>query len=211
MCSDAPSDPSGRWQPKDHLAHIAWWRERDALLIDAVRTGGELPRDVGEDQNAVIYAATRDQPAARVIADAHRSWDLLLAAIDACTDEDLQRPRPYRSERKLIDGSPGDHLAAHLMWCHLDAGEEAAAEAAVRWAWDLSSRISADPRSNATGAYNVACFYARTGRVVDALPLLRASFEGAPDLKDWALKDPDLDPIRQDPRVAELLAVVSTQ
>jgi hypothetical protein len=206
LCSDIPADPAGRWHPKDHLAHIAWHRDRNARLIDAVRTGGELPSTSDEDVNATIYAATRDQPAAEVIAAARRSWDLLESAIEACTEEEWERPRPDGPPgRKLVDGSPGDHLAAHLMWCQLDAGNEKAAEAILLWARDLSSRTSSEPRTHAVGAYNLACFYARTEQVAEALPLLRESFEVAPDLKDWSHQDPDLDPIREDPRIAELL------
>jgi len=206
LCSDIPADPAGRWHPKDHLAHIAWHRDRNARLIEAVRTGGELPRDVGEDVNTSIYTATRDQPVAEVIAATRRSWDLLESVIEACTEEEWERPRPYGPPgRKLVDGSPGDHLAAHLMWCHLEAGNEKAAEAIQLWARDLSSRTSSDPRTHAVGAYNLACFYARTGQVADALPLLRESFGVAPDLMDWSHKDPDLDPIRDEPRIVELL------
>jgi hypothetical protein len=203
---DEPSDPAGRWHPKDHLIHMAMGRERQAALIETVRTGGSVPPPFEEGHNDEVYAANRDRPASEVIEDADRSWKNLLAAVDASSDEDLERPHPHHPDRKLFDGSEGDHLAAHLMWAHLDAGNEVAAEAAVRWAWDLSSRTSTNPRSNALGAYNVACFYARLGRVEDALPLLREGFEGALDLKDWALSDPDLDPIRDDSRVAELLA-----
>ena len=207
LCSDIPADPAGRWHPKDHLAHIAWHRDREARLIHAVRTHGELPPAVEEkDVNAEIYAATRDQPVAEVIVSARRSWDLLESAIEACTEEELQQPRPDGPPgRKLIDGSPGDHVATHLFWCHLEAGNEKAAEAVLLWARDLSSRTSSDPRTLAVGAYNLACFYARTGRPAEALPLLRESFEVAPDLKDWSHKDPDLDPIRSDPRIVELL------
>jgi hypothetical protein len=206
LCSDIRADPGGRWHPKDHLAHIAWHRDRNARLIEAVRTGAELPLEVDEDVNASIYAATRDQPVAEVIAAARRSWDLLESVIEACTEEEWERPRPYGPPgRKLVDGSPGDHLAAHLMWCHLEAENEKAAEAVLLWARDLSSRTSSDPRTHAVGAYNLACYYARTGQVAEALPLLRESFGVAPDLKDWSHKDPDLDPIRDDPRIVELL------
>ena len=152
LCSDIPADPAGRWHPKDHLAHIAWHRDRNARLIEAVRTGGELPRDVDEDVNTSIYAATRDQPVAEVIAAARRSWDLLESVIEACTEEEWERPRPYGPPgRKLVDGSPGDHLAAHLMWCQLEAGNEKAAEAVLLWARDLSSRTSSDPRATRSG------------------------------------------------------------
>lgn len=206
LCSDGPPDPSGKWRPKDHLSHMAYSRDREAELVDAVRAGRELPPELEDGWQDRHYEATRDRPAAEVIAGARRSWELLESAIEACTDEDLERPRPYApAGRKLADGSPADHLAAHLFWCHMEAGDEEAAEAVLRWAQDLSSRTSTDPRAHAVGAYNLACFYARTGRVEDAMPLLRESFEGAPDLKDWSHKDPDLDPIRADQRIAALL------
>jgi tetratricopeptide (TPR) repeat protein len=207
LCTETPPDPSGRWRPQDHLAHISWWRDREARLIDAARTGVEPPQAIpeGHDQNTVIYEATRDQPAADVIAGAGRSWDLLEKAIEACSEKDLERAHPERPNRMLIDGSPGDHLAAHIFWCQIEAGNEQAAEAVLRWAQELSSRTTTDQRTRGVGAYNLACFYARTRRVDEALPLLRQGFELAPDLKDWSHKDPDLDPIRDDPRVMELL------
>ena len=206
LCSDIPADPAGRWHPKDHLAHIAWHRDRNARLIEVARTGGELPGHVDEDLNASIYAATRDQPVAEVIAAARRSWDLMESAVAACTEEELGRPRPDGPPgRKLVDGSPGDHLGAHLMWCHLEAGNEEAAKEILVWARDLALRTSSEPRAHAVAAYNLACFYARTGQVAEALTLLRESFSIDSGLRDWSHKDPDLDPIRDEPRVVELL------
>jgi hypothetical protein len=91
------------------------------------------------------------------------------------------------------------------MWCHLDAGNEKAAKAVILWARDLTSRTSSDPHTRAVADYNLACYYARTGQAGEAVPLLRESFGVAPDLKDWSHEDPDLDPIRNDPRIVELL------
>lgn len=207
LISDEPPDPSEKWRPQDHLAHLSEQRRFGALVFDAVHTGGDPPPDPGEGSNDAFYEATKDQPAAAIIAGAGRTWDALLAAINACTEDDLARPSPYGpNPRRLGDGAPGDHLAAHLFWCHLEAGNETAAEEILRWAQELSARTSTDPRVHAVGVYNLACFYARTKRVEEAVPLLRKSFVGAPDLKDWAHKDPDLEPIRKDPRVVEVLA-----
>lgn len=206
LCTAAPPDPAGRWRAQDHLAHLAWLRERDAQIIDSVRTGDKIPADFDGDLSAEIYAATRDQTAATAIANAERSWDRILSAIGACAEEDLQRPHPHRQGRKLIDGSPGDHLGAHLMWCYLEAGDDNAAEAVQLWARDLSSRLFDDPRSRGLASYNLGCFYARVGRVDDAVTLLREGFDGAPYLKEWARQDPDLDPIRESPELKELLA-----
>lgn len=206
LCTEEPPDPSGRWRPQDHLAHIAWLREREARVIDAIRTGGHIPPDVEGDLSALIYEDTHRQTASTVVSNTQRSWDLLLSAIEASSEEDLDGPHPYRRHRKLIDGSPGDHLGAHLMWVYLEAGDEKNAEAVQLWARDLSGRLFDDPRSRGVASYNLGCFYARVNRVSDAVPLLREGFEHSPDLKEWAQKDPDLDPIRESPEFKELLA-----
>lgn len=206
LCTDEPPDPSGRWRPQDHLAHIAWLREREARVINAVRTGGDIPPDIEGDLSALIYEDTHRQTSSTVISNAQRSWDQLLAAIEAASEEDLAGPHPYRQHRKLIDGSPGDHLGAHLMWCYLEAGDEDAAESVQLWARDLSTRLFDDPRSRGVASYNLGCFYARVGRPAEAVPLLSEGFEHSPDLKEWAQKDPDLDPIRDSPEFKELLA-----
>lgn len=207
LCSDTPPDASGRWRPQDHLAHLNAWRERETQVIEALRTGGALPPEVdGEQRNTEIYLATRDQCCADAIAGARRSWDSLEAALEACTDEDLGRTRPYaQPPQRLGDASPGDHVATHIFWCHMEAGDEKAAEAILRWAQDLSARTSNSPRTHAVGTYNLACFYGRTGRVREALPLLNESFGVAPELKEWSRKDPDLDPIREDPAFQALV------
>ena len=207
LCSDAPPDASGRWRPQDHLAHLNSWREREAQIIEGVRTGGALPAEVDEEQqNNRIYLATRDQSCADAIAAARRSWDSLEAALEACTEEDFERPRPHaQPPQRLGDASPGDHVATHIFWCHMEAGDEKAGEAILRWAQDLSARTSNSPRTHAVGTYNLACFYGRTGRAREAVPLLRESFDVMPELKGWSLKDPDLDPIREDPKFQELV------
>lgn len=206
LCTEEPPDPSGRWRPQDHLAHLAWLREREAKMIEGVRTGGDIPPNVDGDLSAVIYEATREHAASTVIAKAQSSWDMLLAAIEASSEADLERQHPHRNGRKLVEGSPGDHLGAHLMWCYLEAGDEKAAEAVQLWARDMSTRLFDDPRSRGLASYNLGCFYARVNRPAEAVPLLREGFEHAPYLKEWAQNDPDLDPIRRDPGVIQLLA-----
>jgi DinB superfamily len=208
LCVDAPADPSGHWAAKDHVAHLAWWRERTAVLVEAVRTGGEPPPKVDEDtQNAIVYKANRDRPAAEIRAEARESWDRIEAAIKACSEDDLMRPHPHQPDRTLTDSGPsnGGHLGLHLMSWHLESGDEAAAGAAMLWAYELEMAVAADAKARAYASYNMACFYGRVGSAGDALPLLRESLKDAPELKDLAQKDPDLDRIRSDDQVADLL------
>lgn len=209
LCVDAPADPGGRWNAKDHLAHASWWRSRNAKLLDAVRTGSALPPPLEDDpQNAEIYAATRDWPAARVKADAHASWNEVAAAVSACTDEDLARAHPYAAGFPMWDAIAANahrHLAQHLTFWHLEHGDEAKAEAAQIWAREVDDAAFPGQEPRASSAYNLACFYARLGRSGPALPLLREAFAGAPRLAEWARKDTDLDPIRDEPAIEQLL------
>lgn len=207
---EEPARADGRWTAKDHLAHLTWWRARNARLMDAVRTGGELPPAVQDDaQNAVIYADNRDRPADDVKKEARASWEQLRAAVEACSDDDLLRPHPYAPAYRLWSTVPGNghgHLGEHLMFWYLETGDQAAAEAAQVWLHDVESRAFPDPADRANADYNLACFYARVGDGGKARPLLRRAFAARPELTAHAREDPDLDRIRDDPGVKELLA-----
>jgi hypothetical protein len=177
--------------------------------VDSVRTGGEPPPQVDDDtQNAIIYAEYRDRPAAEILTAARQSWDRVAAAIEACSEDELMRPHPHGKDRTISDSGPANagHLGIHLMFWYRESGDDASAEAAMRWAYELEIAAPLDAKARAYASYNLACFYAVVGRAGEAVPLLRDSFDGAPELVDWAHKDADLDPIRGDREIASLLA-----
>ena len=209
LCVDVPANSDGSWNAKDHLAHLTWWRFRSARLLDAVRTGDDPPASVEDDpQNAAIYAENRNRPAADIKAEAMTSWSELHRAIEACTEDDLARPHPHAAGHEVWEMLPGvgGHLGTHLMFWYLDHGDKERAESAANWAYRLESRSFAEAEQRADAAYNLACFYSRVGKVAAAVPLLRGSIEAKPELVAFARKDPDLDRIRDDPRVVELLS-----
>jgi hypothetical protein len=161
-----------------------------------------------DPQNAVIYAENRDRPAAQIEGDVDRSWAALSAAIEACTETDLARPHPHAPAYQVWEMLPGveGHVGTHLMFWFLDNADEAAAESAARWAYDLESSFFSDPVQRADAAYNLACFYARVGRAEEALRLLRESLAAKPALVPLARRDPDLDRIRDRSELGDLLA-----
>src|SRR5262249_50846183 len=108
LAADVPADPAGRWHAKDHLAHSAWWRDRDGRLIDAVRVGSAPPPAVGsretegeDQQNAVIYAMYRDRALADIRDYASSAWQKFTDAVEACSEDDLARPHPYAANEVL--------------------------------------------------------------------------------------------------------------
>ena len=208
---DMPANPDGRWNAKDHLAHVSWWRSRSAQTLDAVRTGGELPPAVPDDdgvQNAIIYAEVRDRAADDVKAGARKSWAALRKAIEASSEEDLAKQHPRQKESQVWEAVPGavGHAGTHLWSWYLDIGDEDRAIAVARWSYDVERRFFTKSEQLAESRYNLACAYARLGRPREAVPLLRESFAARPDLAAHARKDADLDRIRQDPELAGLLA-----
>lgn len=207
----APARP-GRWTAKDNLAHLSAWRLIAAAELEAVRTGTPAAASVTEEidgGNAKIYEATRHQPAASVLEEARRSWATLEAALEACSEEDLLKPRVRRPATPLWQVIPGNtyfHIAEHLAYWHDERGEPEQSEAAALWAHDLASKNSPDDRQRGTADYNLGCFYAVRGRGANAIPFLRSGIELNPGLRDWAKTDTDLDSIRSTPELVQLLA-----
>ena len=75
-----------------------------------------------------------------------------------------------------------------------------------RTMYDLVRAHFPEPKAVAAATYNFACFYVRVGRDDEALLRFRHAFELDPSLKEVAGKDPDLDRIRDNPELVELLA-----
>ncbi len=209
---DIPPADSAHWSAKDNLAHLTAWRLLAAAEIDAVRTGvgsESIIEEAQEQHNARVYEAARHEPATAVREAAVRSWDRLAGAADACSEEDLEKPRLRRPEQKLWQIIPGNtyfHIAQHLGWWNTERGDDVAAEDAAKWAHDLATRLFPEERARGYADYNLGCFYAARGRAGDAIPYLRSSLELNPVLRDWAKRDSDLDPIRSSTELAHLLA-----
>ena len=204
------SNSNGRWSSKDHLAHLSWWREHNVVAtINAIRTGGDVPpRLEDESQNAEIYAATKDLAASQIKDDAKRTWNVFEDAILACTEHDLVKPHPKAPGFFLWEIVPAHagHIGTHLMWWHLENGRRENAEAAAIWSYEVESEAFPEPAKRADASYNLACFYSRAGQADKAVELLRGALAAKPELKQLAATDPDLEPIREDPRVVEVLA-----
>jgi tetratricopeptide (TPR) repeat protein len=208
--NDAPPDEAGSWSAKDQLAHLTAWRQVAVAEMEAVRTGAPGP-DVSDDddvENAKIYSETHQRAAALIRKAGKRSWDQFEAAVEACSDTDLAKPRLRRPDQPLWQAIPNhtyNHLAEHLAYWHGDRGDSAAAEKAAQWAYALATSTFPDNRERGVASYNLGCFYAKRGRAAEALPYLREGIERFPDLRNWAKEDTDLDPIRTTPELANLL------
>jgi hypothetical protein len=208
LCADEPARTDGAWTAKDQLAHLVYWRLRNARLLEAVRSGGDLPPSVDDDeQNAIVYTENRDRPAAHIKQDASASWAAMASFLESCEEGDLLEPHPYAPEYRLWETVTGDidHLAAHFASFYVERGDAGRAEAAQRWAYALARDVFSAPAMRADSAYNLGCFFARTGRGEEAVALFKESFDARPALVEHARQDPDLDPVRGHPKLIGLL------
>ncbi len=208
LSDDSPPLEPGLWTVKDHLAHLNEWRRYAAGVLDAGRTGSEPPNlgDEIDTINARIYEDNKDKTSDDVKSEVRASNEQLAAAIATCSDEVLTAPRLSGLLWHVVPGNSYGHLAEHLMFWHLEQGNEEAAEAAQQWMYDLVRAHFPEPKAVAAATYNFACFYVRVGRDDEALLRFRHAFELDPSLKEVAGKDPDLDRIRDNPELVELLA-----
>jgi tetratricopeptide (TPR) repeat protein len=201
-CDDLPPEEPDRWTAKDHLAHVAHYRDYAADVLDAVRTAAPIPDDAEvdlEERNARIFAKNRHLPAAEVRDWASASRDRLARAVERCSDDHLVQPRSPGSEVavwRLVPGSGSEHAGLHVAYWHLERGDLAAADAAARRVHEVETTCVDDVRHGAGATYNLGCFLATTGRPDEALALVRQALDQAPDLRDWAEQDPDLVSIR---------------
>jgi hypothetical protein len=209
LCDDTPSLVEGRWTAKDNVAHLNTWREHAIRTLDSVRLGetveGPFDDSQLDERNAEIYEAHRQDSAGEVRAASASTYAALKQAVAGCSDDELSRERPNGGAVwRVVPGNGHAHVAQHVSSWLAEHDDAAGAEATALWAFTLETDLFPEAADRAVADYNLACFYARTARVEEALPLLAGALRSQPDLRDWARNDPDLAPIRDDPRVQSL-------
>ena len=201
-CDDSPAGQPGTWTAKDHLAHVAHYREYGAAVLDAVRTGAPVPEDAEADldsRNARILDENRGLAATDVRKQAAASYDRLVRAVELCSEAILRGPRSAGSNAPLwwlVSGCGWGHVGQHLAHWYQDRDDWPAAEAVARRVHEVEMSSFEDARHRAAATYNLGCFYATNGRREEAVGLVREALAHASDLRDVARRDPDIDSIR---------------
>lgn len=121
------------------------------------------------------------------------------------------RPAAKRTAFAVEDGTAvlavGSRVGAayrpmgYELWAPLQAAFDAGDYDAVA---DRGRELLGPDSPYALPYYNVACAESRAGRADDALAHLGRAFELDEELRAFALEDPDLEPLRDDPRFREL-------
>jgi len=112
---------NGVWSIKDNLAHLSAWHGRQLDMLEGVRRGEEpasrFTPGLSEDEiNERIYQEHKDRPLPEVLTAFHSSYQQLIAAVQAMTDEELNKPISWLNDRPIwlwVAGNTYDHYEEH--------------------------------------------------------------------------------------------------
>jgi TolB-like protein/Flp pilus assembly protein TadD len=147
-------------------------------------------------------AAEHYREACSIVPEAYASWYLLGMCYRRLGEEGKSRRANLEcieAVKRTVRVHPDDTRAWTMGAAALvDMGEP---ERAARW---VSRALLVDSEEPII-QYNAACVYLSLGRNEDALKCLEASVGQGGLSGDWAKNDPDLDPLRGDPRFEALV------
>jgi tetratricopeptide (TPR) repeat protein len=199
-----------QWSQKEVVAHLGYWKDRQAIRTEAITRGDE--QSEGPDWGQLN---TETWPA-----HAQLTWEESVDRSDQATRDliaALQRVPPEVMANLGDESTPGNlliattlgnslgHVAEHIANYYRGRGESERATRAQEEA--VQAIIAADlgPGAEGSARYNLGCYYALHGQAADALAELKVAFARRPDLVVWARQDHDLDSLRED---AEFQALV---
>ena len=148
-------------------------------------------------------AAEMFRRASRMNPDDYQAPAFLAQALEAA-GRAAETPTVYRDAldavERYLELNPDDARAVLFgAIAHARLGQH---ETSMKWA----GRAAVIDPNNPSTHYNVACVYALLGEIERGLDSLEQSITTGMGQKEWIDNDPDLDPLREHPRFAELLA-----
>lgn len=195
-----------QWSPKDVLAHLAAWKEREAGNLAAAARGEPPTRyDEFEEINAREFKTYRDKSWTEILEKAAEANQQIIEQIERSSETELEET--LHGERKLwqsIVGTGYIHPVMHLAQIYMEQGEK-------EYGTKLQENVAAELLEmdggqswKGTVRYNLACHYALIGETEKAIKGLQEALEQNPGLKDWSKEDPDFASIREEPEYIAL-------
>jgi serine/threonine protein kinase/tetratricopeptide (TPR) repeat protein len=169
----------------------------DPHLYDPRYISGRLCFSQGRMKEAMEHF----RAACAIVPEAYDAWYLLGMCYRRLGDEARGRNADFEcieAVKRRVRSHPDDTRAWTMGAAVLaEMGEP---DSAAKW---TAHALAVDPEEPII-VYNAACVYVRLNRLEDAVDCLEAAFtQGA--LAEWAANDPDLDPLRANPRFQRLL------
>jgi tetratricopeptide (TPR) repeat protein len=195
-----PGKPN-QWSPKDIIAHLAAWKEREVEnLVAAARKESPVNHDDFEEINAREFEIYRAKSWAEILEKAAEANRRLVEQIAGRTETELEQIwQENRKTWQSIIGTGYIHPIMHLGQIYAERGDK-------EYGTQLQEKAAAElleldeaPSWQGTVRYNLACHYALIGETEQAIKGLGKALEQNPRLKDWSREDPDFVSIREEP------------
>ena len=182
------------WAPKDHFAHLAVWQTFRARRLEAISTGNPPEEPESNDEAFQKY---RDNTWSDSWAMAMRALDKNATVIARTPEDDLTHPErfPWMNGGSFVSGVVSSgylHPVEHVTQMYEERGDLAAAERVQLESVAVVSGLFGKGEEYGIAAYNLGCFYAKRGRVDDAIAQVREALAVNPRLTDWSKEDSDL-------------------
>lgn len=198
-----------RWSPKDHLAHMNFWRLRALAHMAATERGEDVPAYPDDEEvqrlNTQTFAAQRFTPWDEMVAESERLFSAAADLIGRLSPSQLTGGRlsPAREGRPLMEDVLGSfflHPSEHLANLYRERGDAARADKQWVAAADTIGEVFG-PSSAMYGnaLYNLGCYWATTSRPERAVDAVRQALPLNPTLAAWSRQDADLDSLRDIP------------
>ncbi len=197
------------WSAKDMLAHLAFWGSHFNHQLEKAMAGEAVPMagDYYEILNDGILLRNLNRPFEEIRREEEDAFNATIELLTSMEADDLMDPKKfeYLNDRALMDralGTEGWHVLSHLSDYYAKRGDLKKAEALQL---KYTTSLEDFPNWKANSLYNLACFYSLNGMKEKAYEKLETAFKENPQLKEWAQKDPDLQPICEE---AEFKALI---
>lgn len=211
----AAASAPDHWNAKDALAHCLAWTGDLMSRFEAIRQNRPLPPQLEGDtdqKNLLLYEAHKADSWETVRQNAADLYQRTVRYVQDSSEEDLMDrtkmppgPASLLPWRWLI-GSSVTHTLLHL-------AEHDAKHRRQEHATHIQESLAAqlvdmddDPAWRGPTIYNLGCFYACSGQQEKAITNILEGLALRPDLIEWSKQDPDLDSVRDDPRLQAVYA-----
>lgn len=200
-----PPHPTG-WSAALLMLHLAQWRERLGQALRQVSRGQKHAPPPGniDEVNDRELAAGASESLERAGKRSDAALGELIALWVALGDRPFEWYVARTTGEAVIRNSyhhPRVHLAEHFV----ERGDLARGHRLYEESAEQLRKASAPPHTLGAAIYNLACARTAQGDREQALRLLEEALSMRPDLPSIALADPDLAPLRDEPRFRALV------
>lgn len=201
-----------QWAPKDILAHNMYWRRRTIeTLAYAIRSQPAPQYPDFNQVNRENFERYQTLALHGILMQAEATANTLADSLAPFSEPDLNSNKnyPWRTDSPLIAHILDNcliHPLSHLAESYIRFGDRRAAikqwDDIIQWVANLTDH----PYALALASYSRAGFFISQADPQAALADLEKAFGLHSGFKSWALEDPDMKSLHDDPRFQEITA-----